>query len=163
MKNPINSLQDYCNNNGVTVTFSPGATILMEGKGGENALTLSCAALARQVGVPAANDNAPADMAAPGYERLADVLRRAFDQASNGKGHERHGNALPFHKQPMQSIAAQVGPGFLTGQAIKKIQESQILLPGRDVAELLGAMNYIAGVVIYLEDKRAANDAAAHG
>jgi hypothetical protein len=92
---------------------------------------------------------------APGYDSLAVVLKRAFDQASSGKGRERHANALPFDQQPMQTIAGQYGVGFLLGQAAKKAQESQALPPGRDVAELLGAINYLAGAVIYLERQRA--------
>lgn len=96
-----------------------------------------------------------------GYESLAGVLQRALDQAQSGKGAERHANALPFHKQPMQTIAGQVGVGFLTGQAIKKTQEGQTLPAGRDIAELLGAINYLAGAVIFLEWQRvpeSAND-----
>lgn len=90
----------------------------------------------------------------PGYESLAGVLQRALDQAQDGKGAERHANSLPFDQQPMQTIAAQVGVGFLTGQAIKKTQEGQTLPAGRDVAELLGAINYLAGAVIFLESQR---------
>lgn len=89
-----------------------------------------------------------------GYESLAGVLQRALDQAQNGKGAERHANSLPFDQQPMQTISAQVGVGFLTGQAIKKTQEGQTLPAGRDVAELLGAINYLAGAVIFLERSR---------
>lgn len=92
----------------------------------------------------------------PGYESLAGVLQRALDQAQSGKGAERHANSLPFHKQPMQTIAGQVGVGFLTGQAIKKTQEGQTLPAGRDVAELLGAINYLAGAVIFMETQRQA-------
>lgn len=90
----------------------------------------------------------------PGYESLAGVLQRALDQAQAGKGAERHANSRPFHQQPMQTIAGQVGVGFLTGQAIKKTQEGQTLPAGRDVAELLGAINYLAGAVIFLEGQR---------
>lgn len=90
----------------------------------------------------------------PGYESLAGVLQRALDQAQDGKGAERHANSLPFHKQPMQTIAAAHGVGFLTGQAAKKSEESHGLPAGRDVAELLGAINYLAGAVIFLESKR---------
>lgn len=99
----------------------------------------------------------------PGYESLQGVLQRALDQAQDGKGAERHADSKPFHEQPMQTIAAQVGIGFLTGQAIKKTQESQGLPAGRDVAELLGAINYLAGAIIFLESQRppvAANDNA---
>lgn len=98
-----------------------------------------------------------------GYTSLAGVLERALDQAQSGKGAERHANALPFDRQPMQTIAGQVGVGFLIGQAIKKTQESQTLPEGRDVAELLGAINYLAGAVLFLESQRApapANDNA---
>jgi hypothetical protein len=84
-----------------------------------------------------------------------------FDQASAGKGRERHANALPFDQQPMQTIAGQYGVGFLLGQAAKKAQESQSLPAGRDVAELLGAINYLAGAVIFLEQQRAASTSAA--
>lgn len=166
MNNPtaaFQSLQDYCNNNGTTVFFGPDQKIII-GHNGAAMVQMTPSALANHV-TPAANDNqVPATtLSAAGYESLAHVLARAFDQASNGKGQERHANALPFHKQPMQVIAGQVGPAFLTGQAIKKIQGSQVLPARRDVAELLGAINYIAGVVIYLENLRAANDPVANG
>lgn len=89
-----------------------------------------------------------------GYERLADVLERAFDQAATGKGHDRHAQDLPFEQQPMQKLIDLYGPGFALGQAAKKAQESQRLPAGRDVAELLGAINYLAGAVIALERGR---------
>lgn len=98
-----------------------------------------------------------ASVGAQGYGSLLHVLRRAFVQAAFGKGQERHANALPFDQQPMQTIASQVGVGFLLGQAIKKTQESQTLPPGKDVAELLGAINYLAGAIIALERKHQAN------
>lgn len=91
---------------------------------------------------------------APGYYSLAAVLARAFDQASKGKGNERHANALPFDQQPMQATAGKFGVGFLLGQATKKAEESQGMPTDRAVAELLGAINYIAGAVIYLERVR---------
>lgn len=102
------------------------------------------------------NKTEPVILDAPGYASLANVLQRAFAQASAGKGKERHANALPFDQQPMQTIASQFGVGFLLGQAAKKSQESQALPPGRDVAELLGAINYLAGAVIFLEGRYAA-------
>lgn len=90
-------------------------------------------------------------MNATGYETLADVLMRAFAQAASGKGAERHGCNLPFDRQPMQQIVDMFGFGFPLGQAAKKMQEAQRLPPDRAVAELLGAINYIAGAVISLE------------
>lgn len=90
-------------------------------------------------------------LACPGYDSLADVLKRAFDQASAGKGKDRHAQGKPFDAQPMQGICDLVGPAFALGQAIKKAQESLRLPPDRAVQELLGAINYLAGAVIAME------------
>jgi hypothetical protein len=100
-----------------------------------------------------------------GYDRLMLVMRRAFLQAAVGKGAERHANSLPFEDQPMQAINRLLGSvdGHLY-QAIKKVQESKRLPRDRAVAELLGAINYLAGAIIVLEEQRtpdtplAAND-----
>lgn len=89
-----------------------------------------------------------------GYESLANVLERAFDQAATGKGAERHARDLPFEEQPMQQLILLYGAGFALGQAAKKAQESMRLPAGRDVVELLGAINYLAGAVIALERER---------
>lgn len=89
-----------------------------------------------------------------GYESLRSVLDRAYAQASSGKGHERHAVGKPFDEQPMQHLIELYGAGFALGQAAKKAQESQRLPVGRDVAELLGAINYLAGAVIWLEANR---------
>ena len=86
-----------------------------------------------------------------GYECLAEVLRRAYDQASTGKGNDRHSTGQPFDKQPILTIQGVVGSGFALGQAMKKMEEATRLPPGRDLAELLGAINYIAGAYIHLE------------
>ncbi|HZZ05642.1 hypothetical protein [Paraburkholderia sp.] len=88
---------------------------------------------------------------APGYDSLASVLRRAFDQAAKGKGAERHAQGAPFEAQPMQTISDLVGIGFVLGQAMKKAQEAQRLPHDAAVRELLGAINYIAGAVIFME------------
>ena len=88
---------------------------------------------------------------AAGYESLALVLRRAFIQASHGKGAERHGQALPFDQQPMQRLIDLYGPGFAFGQAAKKMQEAMRLPHERAVAEVLGAIVYAAGGIIAME------------
>lgn len=91
-------------------------------------------------------------MNTPGYEALADVLCRAFNQAAKGKGAERHACERPFHEQPMQSISELLGSHTgLVYQAMKKIQESQRMDKDAAVRELLGAINYCAGAIIYLE------------
>ena len=87
-----------------------------------------------------------------GYESLASVLIRAYGQAAEGKGSERHGQGLSFGEQPMQQLIRLYGVGFALGQAAKKAQEAQRLpTVDRQVAELLGAINYLAGAVIALE------------
>lgn len=105
-----------------------------------------------------------------GYEPLAAILSQALDQAQNGKGHERHAQGQPFDQQPMQKLIDLYGPGFALGQAAKKSQESQRLKYEPARAELLGAINYLAGAVIALDRKQmglASNDntntAASHG
>lgn len=89
-----------------------------------------------------------------GYGSLRSVLERAYAQASSGKCHERHAVGKPFDEQPMQHLIELYGVGFALGQAAKKAQESQRLPAGRDVAELLGAINYLCGAVIYVEKHR---------
>lgn len=95
----------------------------------------------------------------PDYASLANVLYRAYDQAANGKGKERHANDLPFEEQPMQTVSELVGDNHgLAFQAIKKVQESMVL-PEQEarVRELLGAINYIAGMIIF-DERRMPDD-----
>lgn len=96
------------------------------------------------------------EMITEGYESLAAVLECALDQAAIGKGSERHAQDAPFDQQPMQKLIELYGVGFALGQAGKKMQESQRMDNAAAVRELLGAINYAAGAVVYLtnnEDK----------
>lgn len=93
-------------------------------------------------------------MSAQGYEPLADVLNRAFEQAAFGKGKERHAQGEPFVEQVMQQGADRFGVGALLFQAFKKSEESQRLPHDRAIAELLGSIVYLAGAVVALERKR---------
>jgi hypothetical protein len=94
----------------------------------------------------------PVDVVA-GYEPLAAVLAEALEQAQSGKGKERHANDKPFARQPILEIGRMVGPGYQIGQAVKKGQEAMRLpTTERQVAELLGAINYLAAAVILLRD-----------
>ena len=90
-------------------------------------------------------------MQEPGYELLAYVLERAYNQAALGKGKERHANGEPFDEQVMQDGARRFGVGALLFQAFKKSEESQRLPLDRGVNELLGAIVYLAGAVIRRE------------
>lgn len=86
------------------------------------------------------------------YQGLQRVLQLALEQASAGKGNERHANGKPFDKQPMMEIGRMVGHGFCLGQAIKKAQESSRMQPDAAQRELLGAINYLAGAYLLLEE-----------
>lgn len=85
------------------------------------------------------------------YKALEQVMLRAYNQAVNGKGAERHGQDRPFTEQPMQQLIKLYGLGFALGQAGKKLQEAQRMDTEKAVHELLGAIVYIAGAVIALE------------
>lgn len=88
----------------------------------------------------------------PAYYDLFIVLQKALYQAQDGKGHERHGNGLSFLEQPALTITRAVGLGFPLGQAMKKIQESQRMDTDAAKRELLGAINYLAAAVLFLEN-----------
>lgn len=86
------------------------------------------------------------------YHSLTGVLARAYEQAAKGKGAVRHADGRPFTEQPMQTISELLGTheGLLY-QAMKKIQESNRLEKDPAIRELLGAINYLAGAIIFLE------------
>lgn len=90
------------------------------------------------------------------YAALDAVLARAWQQAACGKGAERHGQSKSFTEQPMQTISDLLNTqsGMLY-QAMKKIQESTRMDRDAAVRELLGAVNYIAGAIIWLEKQDA--------
>lgn len=87
------------------------------------------------------------------YAPLRRVLDLALEQASGGKGKERHADGKPFDQQPMLEIGRMVGVGFCLGQAMKKAQESSRMQPDAAKRELLGAINYLAGAYLLLEEK----------
>jgi len=90
------------------------------------------------------------------YKSLRDVLERAYDQASKGKGKARHGtNDDAFSDQLIVQIGRHCGGStiFNVGQAWKKSHESLLFPREKAVAELLGAINYLAGAVIILESR----------
>ena len=90
----------------------------------------------------------------PGYESLATVYDSAIEQASEGKGRERHAEAgEPYERQIICEVSRRVGLGYPLGQAVKKIYESQRIGGERGVAELLGALNYVAAAVIVMREQ----------
>lgn len=102
--------------------------------------------------VAVAPDNTMAPCVADelGYEALTRVLNDALSQAAHGKGAERHANDLPFHEQRMQTISkALESDKGMAFQVIKKLTEGLQLDHDRREKELLGAIVYLAGIVIY--------------
>lgn len=89
-----------------------------------------------------------------GYHDLRRVLALAINQAENGKGKDRHANGRPFAQQPLMEISRMVGSGYALGQAMKKAQESIRLPPDMAMAELLGAINYLAAAYLLIEEDR---------
>lgn len=91
-----------------------------------------------------------------GYESLRQILQDALNQAMNGKGHERHSNGLSFEEQPMQAICDILGsPEGMVYQVMKKLKEA-LGLPDADhqYHEVLGAVNYAAGVALWMQRHR---------
>lgn len=89
-----------------------------------------------------------------GYEKLVAVFQAAHDQAAHGKGKERHANGLPFHEQRMQSISKLLdSPDGMAYQVVKKMTEGlQFEDHQQREKELLGAINYLAGIVIFFRE-----------
>ena len=89
------------------------------------------------------------------YRELDRVLTEAAEQAAVGKGKERHAEeGEPFEKQQICEIGRRLrgnpaaGPLF---QAVKKVYESGRLDAGPAIAELRGAINYIAAAILIIE------------
>lgn len=98
-------------------------------------------------------------MAVPGYENLLRVLSTAYNQAASGKGKERHARGKAFDKQPIMEIGRMVGPGYATGQAMKKLQEAKSMMERGQFeaakAEALGTINYAAAFYLLVEEAQA--------
>lgn len=94
------------------------------------------------------------------YKKLEDVLNRALEQASLGKGKARHATeGEPFEKQKICEIARRLSAEhwqFPLYQAVKKIYEAPRLsltpIPKGVQTELLGAIVYIAAAIILYEE-----------
>lgn len=90
-------------------------------------------------------------MTTPGYEALADVLQAAYDQSAHGKGAERHACGNAFEDQRMQTISDLLdSPDGMVYQVIKKMTEGLGFAEhDRREKELLGAIVYLAGIVVW--------------
>lgn len=81
----------------------------------------------------------------PPQDDLYKVLMRAHAQAVSGKGSERHGG---WDDGPWRTIARECGPGFLTGQVVKKAMECRRLDSYARERELLGSIVYAAMAIL---------------
>lgn len=95
------------------------------------------------------------------YHHLARTLALAYEQAAKGKGKERHASeGEPFHEQQIVRLGEWLGSNhFEIGQASKKGLESVRLPKERGMAELLGAINYLAAAHI-LRSREPAGEAS---
>lgn len=91
------------------------------------------------------------------YALLRATLDEAAEQASEGKGRDRHASGEPFDRQPILTITRMVGPGFPLGQVMKKCQEAARMEErGQEAqarAEMLGAIVYAAAAVIAIDER----------
>lgn len=96
-------------------------------------------------------------MYAEGYELLSNILQDAFEQASTGKGKERHGRGLPWHEQAIFTLGRQYGPGGTGFQAAKKIGEAMGMIERGDFEaaerEILGTIVYAAATIALVREK----------
>ena len=98
----------------------------------------------------------PNDCQVKPYDSLQRVLTDALLQASEGKGRDRHAQeGEPFDRQPILEVTRRLGLGYPLGQAVKKIYESQRLVPEAAVRELLGSIVYCAAAVIRIREENA--------
>lgn len=90
----------------------------------------------------------------PKYDSLQSILDMAYNQASRGKGKERHDpNELPFEEQTMARLNKTSDGWFSWGQACKKLEEIPQLPRGEArVHEALGAIVYLAGYILHEEE-----------
>lgn len=84
---------------------------------------------------------------------LQSVFDAAILQATHGKGTRHGGATTPFLKQPWVHYAKMHGTGFLTGQAVKKLEES-LTKPTveQTIQEMLGAIVYMGMAVLQLNE-----------
>lgn len=103
-----------------------------------------------------------------GYMPLELVLCAAYDQASGGKGKDRHAMGDDFNDQPILTIGRFLkSPDGEAYQAIKKCREGLMMHRRGDsdacIKELLGAINYLASVAILVAEEQVARRASEFG
>jgi len=89
----------------------------------------------------------------PKFGPLRHQLLRAYRMVAEGKGQQRHGAGRAWNDQPIITISRTHGSAFAVGQAAKKIEESSRMDAKAAVAELLGAIGYLAAAVQVIEEE----------
>lgn len=91
---------------------------------------------------------------------LWQALQAAHNQATEGKGKERHGGDMPFIEQPIMAIQRMLEGSPIDGhlfQVMKKAQEAGRMAKRGDgeaaIRELYGVMVYAAAAVMRLEER----------
>ena len=107
-------------------------------------------------GKAAGSCNAEMKNVREGYSPLANVLAKALDQAQNGKGNQRHQvGSTSFVDQPICSLTRLYGLAYPFGQAAKKVHEvGQLERKEAKLAEVLGAINYLAAAYIVISESK---------
>ena len=90
-----------------------------------------------------------------GYDSLGRVLREVMHQCAIGKGNERHANGKAFIDQPILAYSREYNsPVGLLFQVRKKLDEFDRLDGIARRRELLGAIVYLAALVIFDQEQR---------
>ena len=86
-----------------------------------------------------------------GYDELLSVLKEAYEQASIGKGRERHAHGdKAFMDQQILTGQRKYGMGFALGQADKKMEEAFHMSNWASARrDLLGALVYVSAAILY--------------
>lgn len=96
---------------------------------------------------------------------LWQVLQAAHNQATEGKGKERHGGDMPFIEQPIMAIQRMLEGSPIDGhlfQVMKKAQEAGRMAKRGDgeaaIRELYGVIVYAAAAAMMLEERGATQE-----
>lgn len=103
------------------------------------------------------NTKTPTTLQQLDYSPLLRVLTLAYEQATAGKGRERHANDRDFDRQPILEVGRITGMGGTSFQAMKKIGEAVGMNRrgenDKAVRELIGAIVYCAATAVLCEEE----------
>ena len=110
--------------------------------------TMNGSTLKEEESVPVAVDQQE------GPHPLEAVLHDVLHQVRKGKGERHGGDTIPFWEQTWAIVANDHGPGFLTGQAQKKLMEAVQSTVSSNTEpferELMGAIAYLGMAILHV-------------